>query len=169
MRGPSALFGVAVSILDLLGDGVEHLSVGQRVADLTIIGSYASYVIRPAASVVPVPDEVDPAQAAALVLSWVTAYQMLHRVAALDAGSTILVHGAADNQAWLEAQVATWRRPRHIGIIMDGNRRFARLLGARNVAVGHQLGADAGRAHHLRALADLELDVVELGTERNRR
>jgi short-chain Z-isoprenyl diphosphate synthase len=45
-------------------------------------------------------------------------------------------------ERWLQAQVATWRRPKHIGIIMDGNRRFARLVGARNVAVGHQLGAD---------------------------
>ena len=42
----------------------------------------------------------------------------------------------------LDASAATWRMPRHIGIIMDGNRRFARLLGASDVAVGHRLGAD---------------------------
>ncbi len=45
-------------------------------------------------------------------------------------------------ERWLEAQAATWRRPRHIGIIMDGNRRFARALGADSVAMGHERGAD---------------------------
>jgi short-chain Z-isoprenyl diphosphate synthase len=36
----------------------------------------------------------------------------------------------------------TWRHPKHIGIIMDGNRRFARVLGAQDVAFGHNKGAD---------------------------
>ncbi|HMI94134.1 MAG TPA: polyprenyl diphosphate synthase [Polyangiales bacterium] len=45
-------------------------------------------------------------------------------------------------ERWLDAQATHWRMPRHIGIIMDGNRRFARLLGASDVAVGHKLGAD---------------------------
>jgi short-chain Z-isoprenyl diphosphate synthase len=43
---------------------------------------------------------------------------------------------------WLNAQALSWRVPQHIGIIMDGNRRFARLLGARDIALGHKLGAD---------------------------
>jgi short-chain Z-isoprenyl diphosphate synthase len=42
----------------------------------------------------------------------------------------------------LMATADTWRKPRHIGIIMDGNRRFARNMGASDVAFGHQVGAD---------------------------
>ncbi|HEY2735722.1 MAG TPA: undecaprenyl diphosphate synthase family protein, partial [Polyangiales bacterium] len=42
----------------------------------------------------------------------------------------------------LMASAETWHRPQHIGIIMDGNRRFARQIGASNVAFGHQVGAD---------------------------
>src|SRR5689334_3320374 len=42
----------------------------------------------------------------------------------------------------LMASADAWRKPQHIGIIMDGNRRFARNLGAQNVAFGHQVGAD---------------------------
>ncbi|MET0388638.1 MAG: polyprenyl diphosphate synthase [Polyangiales bacterium] len=42
----------------------------------------------------------------------------------------------------LMATADTWRKPQHIGIIMDGNRRFARNLGASDVAVGHAFGAD---------------------------
>ncbi len=42
----------------------------------------------------------------------------------------------------LAAEVGTWRLPRHIGIIMDGNRRFARESGLASASAGHQRGAD---------------------------
>jgi short-chain Z-isoprenyl diphosphate synthase len=45
-------------------------------------------------------------------------------------------------ERFLTAAADTWRKPQHIGIIMDGNRRFARKLGASNVAFGHEIGAD---------------------------
>jgi short-chain Z-isoprenyl diphosphate synthase len=42
----------------------------------------------------------------------------------------------------LTAAAESWHKPQHIGIIMDGNRRFARQFGASDVAYGHQIGAD---------------------------
>jgi short-chain Z-isoprenyl diphosphate synthase len=42
----------------------------------------------------------------------------------------------------LEAQVKSWHLPKHIGIIMDGNRRFARDLGSTQVSMGHARGAE---------------------------
>ncbi|MCH9647040.1 MAG: di-trans,poly-cis-decaprenylcistransferase [Deltaproteobacteria bacterium] len=43
---------------------------------------------------------------------------------------------------YLQAKVGTWRLPRHIGIIMDGNRRFARRSGLGSASRGHALGAE---------------------------
>ena len=45
-------------------------------------------------------------------------------------------------ERWLNAQALSFRVPAHIGIIMDGNRRFARMLRASDISVGHKLGAD---------------------------
>jgi short-chain Z-isoprenyl diphosphate synthase len=45
-------------------------------------------------------------------------------------------------ERYLSTVAHTWRTPRHIGVIMDGNRRFARHMGASDVAVGHEIGAD---------------------------
>ena len=83
-----------VGVVDKLGTGVTRLKVGQMVADLTVTGGYSQYICRPGSSLVPVPDGLDPAEAVSLVLSYVTAYQMLHRSAKVRRGQSILVHGA---------------------------------------------------------------------------
>lgn len=83
-----------VGVVDNLGAGVTRLQVGQMVADLTVTGAYSEYICRPESSLVPVPAGLDPAEAVSLVLSYVTAYQMLHRSARVQRGQSILVHGA---------------------------------------------------------------------------
>jgi NADPH:quinone reductase-like Zn-dependent oxidoreductase len=83
-----------VGVVDKLGAGVTGLEVGQMVADLTVFGAYAEYMLRPVDSLVPVPESLDPAEAVSMVLSYVTAYQMLHRIAKVHRGQKILVHGA---------------------------------------------------------------------------
>lgn len=83
-----------VGVVDKLGTGVTGLEVGQMVADLTVFGAYTEYMLRPANSLVPVPEGLDPAEAVSLVLSYVTAYQMLHHNAKVQRGQKILIHGA---------------------------------------------------------------------------
>jgi pimeloyl-ACP methyl ester carboxylesterase len=78
-----------------LGPGVTSLSVGQRVADLTMTGSYAQYRTLDATRVTLVDVALDPSVVTTLVLSWMTAYQLLHRNARVRKGQTILVLGAA--------------------------------------------------------------------------
>jgi NADPH:quinone reductase-like Zn-dependent oxidoreductase len=83
-----------VGVVDKLGAGAARLKVGQRVADLTVIGAYAEYLCLPESRLTLVPEGLDPAEAVSLVLSYVTAYQMLHRVARAQRGQRILVQGA---------------------------------------------------------------------------
>jgi len=80
--------------VDKLGDGVSNLTEGQKVAELTIIGAYSEYIVLPANRLVPVPDNVNAVEAASMILSYVTAYQMLTRSAKVNEGSKILIHGA---------------------------------------------------------------------------
>jgi len=74
---------------------VSGIDRGQIVAALPISGAYAEFVCLPQRELVPVPSEVDAAEAVALVLNYVTAYQMLHRSARVKPGQRALIHGAA--------------------------------------------------------------------------
>ena len=78
-----------------VGSGGTSPVVGQRVADLTMTGSYAQYRILKTDRVVVVDNTLDPAEATTLVLSWMTAHQLLHRDARVKKGQKLLVIGAA--------------------------------------------------------------------------
>jgi NADPH2:quinone reductase len=95
-----------VGRIDALGDGVRDWSLGDRVADMTMIGSNASHVVRDARGLVRVPESVDAAEAAALVLSGVTAQQMLFRQARVKPGQRILVQGGNGAVGWFAVQLA---------------------------------------------------------------
>jgi NADPH:quinone reductase-like Zn-dependent oxidoreductase len=78
-----------------VGPGVTAPPVGARVADMTMTGSYAQYRTLRADHVVPVDASLDPAEATSVVLSWMTAYQLLHRDARVQKGQKLLVVGAS--------------------------------------------------------------------------
>jgi NADPH2:quinone reductase len=103
-----------VGEIDKIGPNVSGFKIGERVADMTVVGSNATYRTLKAADLTRVPTSVDPAVAATLILSWTTAYQMLHRSARIAPGQRILMHGAggAVGQALLSlaklARIETW-------------------------------------------------------------
>src|SRR5574342_1394166 len=95
-RQPPFVLGYdVVGEIDQLGDGVSGFQLGDRVADMTVLGSNAAYRTLRADRLTRVPASVDAAEAAALILSWTTAYQLLHRSARVQHGQRVLVHGAA--------------------------------------------------------------------------
>jgi NADPH:quinone reductase-like Zn-dependent oxidoreductase len=103
-----------VGEIDQLGPEVTSFNIGDRVADMTVVGSDATYRTLRAKDLTLVPAQLDPAEAATLILSWTTAYQLLHRSAEVRRGQRILVLGAggAVGQALLSlakiAAVQTW-------------------------------------------------------------
>jgi len=84
-----------VGVVDELGPGCSRLRVGDRVASLTVWGAYAKRVCVREADAVEVPEDLDPADVVSLVLTYMTAYQLLHRTAKVQQRETVLVHGAA--------------------------------------------------------------------------
>jgi NADPH:quinone reductase len=84
-----------VGVVDRLGAGVSGIEPGQIVAAMPISGAYAEFVCLPQRELVPVPSELDAAEAVSLVLNYITAYQMLHRSAKVRPGQRALIHGAA--------------------------------------------------------------------------
>ena len=79
--------------LRLNGMGCTRFAVGDSVACLSKYGGHAERINLPEKFLVAVPDGLDPKAAVALVLDWVTAYEMLHRAAKIKAGQKIFVHG----------------------------------------------------------------------------
>jgi NADPH:quinone reductase len=84
-----------VGVVEELGPGSTRVHVGDRVAALTVWGAYAEQACIPEEAAVEVPEDLDPAEVVGLVLTYMTAYQLLHRTAQVERGETVLVHGAA--------------------------------------------------------------------------
>src|SRR5262249_28554345 len=84
-----------VGTVDQLGEGATDFAPGQTVAAMPIYGCYAQYVCLPQHKLVSVPAGVEAAEAVAVILNYVTAYQMLHRVAKTRPGHRALIHGAS--------------------------------------------------------------------------
>lgn len=62
-----------VGIVDQIGEGVSGVELGQMVAAMPISGCYAQYVCLPQRKLIPVPSGLDPAEAVAVVLNYITA------------------------------------------------------------------------------------------------
>jgi NADPH2:quinone reductase len=84
-----------IGTVDKLGAGANGFELGQRVGAITVYGSHADYLCVPQWWLAPVPERLDPAEAAVVVFNYVTAYQMLHRTARVREAERVLVHGAA--------------------------------------------------------------------------
>jgi NADPH:quinone reductase-like Zn-dependent oxidoreductase len=70
--------------------------IGTPVVAWTLgTGGYATHATVPAWAAVPYPARLDPARAVAVVLNYLTAYQLLHRSTAIGEGDAILIHGGA--------------------------------------------------------------------------
>jgi NADPH:quinone reductase-like Zn-dependent oxidoreductase len=103
---------------------------GTRVAALTKTGGWADHVLLDAADLVAVPAGVDPVAAETVVVNGLTAWRMLHAVARVRAGQTIVVLGAAGGVGSTLVQLARHAGIRVIGTAGPAQQDRLRELGA---------------------------------------
>lgn len=118
-----------VAVVDKLGPGVTDLVEGQRVADMTIWGAYTEYTVRPADGLVPVPDDLPADEAVVLILTYLTAYQMLFRVADVQPGQSVLIHGASGAVGTALAQLGKMVGLTMYGTASTGKQDYVRAMG----------------------------------------
>ena len=93
-------------VVQAVGEGVQHLRPGQSVACLSGTGGFATHVIAPAARCMPLPDGFPAVDAAAFIMTYATSHHALMDRAALRAGETVLVLGAAGGVGSAAIQIA---------------------------------------------------------------
>ena len=113
------------------GAGVR---AGDRVAAFCMLGAFAEVVVAPEFMCFKLPDELDFAQGAALILNYHTAYFALVTRGRFEEGETVLVHGAAGGVGTATIQVAKGLGARTIAVVStDDKERVAREAGADHV------------------------------------
>jgi NADPH:quinone reductase len=95
-------------------------------------GGFAEYAVADAAALLPAPDALDDAEAAALHIGYQTGWFGLHRRARLEAGETLLVHAAAGGVGSAAVQLGKAAGATVIGVVG----------GADKAAVARELGCD---------------------------
>jgi NADPH2:quinone reductase len=93
----------------VVGEGVQGVEAGDRVAWALQPGAHAQRVVVPAAAAVPVPPEVADEDAAALMLQGMTAHYLTHSTYPVQPGDTVLVHAAAGGTGLLLTQLVRLR------------------------------------------------------------
>jgi NADPH2:quinone reductase len=110
------------------------VKAGDRVAAFCMLGAFAEVVAAPEFMCFKLPDELDFAQGAALVLNYHTAYFSLKLRGRLAEGETVLVHGAAGGVGTASLQVAKGLGARTIAVVSSEEKeRVAREAGADEV------------------------------------
>jgi NADPH:quinone reductase len=97
----------AAGTIEELGSGVTGFKLGEMVASVGMLGSYAEYALVPAAQLVKVPAGLSPEQAAAAMLQGMTAHYLAHSTYSLKSGDTALVHAGAGGVGLLLTQMAS--------------------------------------------------------------
>ena len=122
-RTPSIPGHELAGVVTALGYGTTGLSVGQRVfglTDWTRDGTLAEYAAVEARNLAPLPGDVDFTVGASLPISGLTAWQGLFEHGRLQAGQSVLVHGAAGSVGSMVTQLA-----REFGAYVIGTGRVA--------------------------------------------
>jgi len=130
---PAVIGMEGVGCVDAIGEGVDNLEPGDRVAYPMTLGAYAEERLIDADKLVKLPDSIADETAAAMMLKGLTAHYLLFRTYPVKAGDSILVYAAAGGVGQILSQWAN-----HLGATVIG------CVGSQEKA---QLARDCG-CHH---------------------
>ncbi|WP_171159324.1 NADP-dependent oxidoreductase [Streptomyces argyrophylli] len=162
-------------VVEAVAADVEGFAVGDEVFGLLRFpgfhgSAYAEYVAAPASDLARKPAGIDHVHAAGAPMAGLTAWQFLielghdhpspfqdtrHRPTALDAGTTVLVNGAAGGVGHFALQLAKWKGARVIAVASGAHETFLGELGADRF-----IDYTKDRAEELVRDVDLVLDAV---------
>jgi NADPH:quinone reductase-like Zn-dependent oxidoreductase len=150
-RTPSILGHELAGVVTALGYGTTGVSVGQRVfglADWYRDGTLAEYVAIEARNLAPLPGDVDFTVGASLPISGLTAWQGLFEHGRLQAGQSVLAHGAAGAVGTMVMQLAREAGAYVIGTGRAADRQKALDFGAQEfVDLDNDVLEDVGRVN----------------------
>lgn len=127
-----------VGVVDALGEGVEGLQVGQRVATAGAFGAWAEQVVAKAGGLIPVPDELSDEVAAQLVAMPFSALSLLESLE-VSAGDWIVQNAANGAVGRMVAQLAAARDVDVVGLV----RRSAGVDELAGHGIGNVVATDA--------------------------
>jgi NADPH2:quinone reductase len=135
------------------GAGVQ---AGDRVAACCMLGGFAEVAVAPEFLTFPLPEELDFAQGAGLILNYHTAWFALRLRGRLQEGETVLVHGAAGGVGTASLQVAKGLGARTIAVVSSPEKEaVARAAGADEV-----VRSDGAWKDEVKELSGDGIDVV---------
>jgi NADPH:quinone reductase len=143
-------------VVEAVGDGVKHVKAGDRVATIGVAGGFGTHACVNAATVLPLPPQLDLTDAAAFAFTYGTSHHALIDRAALKAGETVLVLGAAGGVGTAAVQIAKAAGAKVVAAVGSADKAaFCKSLGA-DLAIDLSLNPlrDALKA------ADIVPDVV---------
>jgi NADPH2:quinone reductase len=124
----------AAGTVEVVGEGVNQVKKGDRVAFVSLWGSYAEAVTVPANQLVPLPEGISLEMGAAVLLQGITAHYLTHSTFPLNRGDRCLVHAAAGGVGQLLCQMAKGRGASVIATVSTKEKaRLAKEAGADEV------------------------------------
>jgi NADPH:quinone reductase-like Zn-dependent oxidoreductase len=145
-------------VVEAVGTQVENLSVGDEVftmLPLNQLGAYAEYTVANASLVALKPMTLDFATAAGVPSIALTAWQALFDLAQLQAGQSILIHGASGGVGRFAVQFAQWK-----GAIVIGTASSQNLEGLRQLGIDQAIDYKHERFEEKVSNVDVVLDTV---------
>jgi trans-2-enoyl-CoA reductase len=140
-----------VGKIEELGEGVTGLRMGQLAIPLGGMGCWAQEIVRPGEKVFPLPEGIDPRQAAMLRVNPATAWGLLHAAGPLPAGSWVVQNAGSSAAGHCVIQVG-----RHLGL-----RTLSLVRRDESIAGCKEIGGDAALPDSLEAVAEAKVLMAE--------